>query len=256
MSHLFHKRFGADQQCGEAMEFGLWVSPCDRGEAHLLCTQSIEQLFASPAGVPGHLGEETAGSVAVGEVNAVLGGIEIEGRFGGGEGGEDAQFEVEGGEVAEHDGIHEEARILEDGLGHDGDGLGERPLGVEAADAAAQAVGAQLVEGDEATGRLVQLRIFGQARGGMGGKGTADGVAGQIKQERLLFGREVHVAAVKKCGRAPGLRASTVSAHSAMGDRQESPTNMVGEAHPTGEADQECLPHLWWANQYTIREIG
>jgi hypothetical protein len=224
MSHLFHKRFGADQQCGEAMQLGLGMSPGDRGEAHLLCTQSIEQLFASPAGVPRHLGEKTAGSVAVGEVNAVLAGIEIEGRFGGVEGGEDAQFEIERGEIAEHDGIHEEAWIFEDGLGHDRDGLRERALGVEAADAAAQAVGAQLVEGDEATGGLVQLGIFGQARGGMGGEGTADGVARQVEEQGLLFGREVHVVTVEKCAQSHDFGGQEWP-HSAMRDRQE------------------CLPH-------------
>ena len=139
-----------------------------------------------------------------------MGGLKIEGGFGGGQGGEDAQFEVEGGQVAEHYGIHEKARIFEDGLGHDGDGLCERPFGVEAADTAAQAVGAQFVEGDETTGQLVQLRIVGEARDGMGGEGGADGVARQIKQERLLFGGQLHLGQGRKKWMPARSGASTV----------------------------------------------
>jgi len=184
------------------MELGVGVLPGGGGEVEFFEAEAGEEFGAGPAGFAGDLGEEAAGALADGEVDAV--GFQV--KVGGGAGtqrGDDADLDEQARELIEGDGAVEEARVLQDGSGGVLDTLEEGDAGVEPADAAAEAVGLQVVERDEGAGVLEEGGIGGGWDFGFGdkavGQAMADDGAGEVEQRDARGGRERHEGIVMHC---------------------------------------------------------
>jgi hypothetical protein len=175
------KRFGPDHIDGKHVEHGLGLPPGGCGQAHLLRTEPVEELFARPAGFLGDLGEEAAAAVTDGEINAFGEGLEIEGAFDGPGWREHAHFDGEPGEFFGGDGGVGEARVFEHaargGFECDDERLGR----VDAADAPAEAVAVQGMQGDEAAGGVAEAGIGRLGDGIVDAKGAADIGAGEVE---------------------------------------------------------------------------
>lgn len=223
---------GADDVGREDMELGTRALPSVGGEAHLFGAEAGEELLFGPAGLAGDLRQETAAPAVDRQVDPIVEWLKVQRVGGGAEGEDDGNLQLQMRQLLGGDGVIDESGVLEDGLGHVLDGGKQGLGGVEAADAAAKAMGGRFVKGDEtacgleehgveiggrvgAEGRegvemtighrgdeaIVQIERGGvseRAEGcggvgrGLGTEGAADGGSRQVQEDQALVGGEVH----------------------------------------------------------------